>query len=118
MNSIGITGNPGTGKKTIASKLSEKINMKIFDINKFIIENKYGQYEKGQLIIRDVNQIENAIEQKIEGKKYIIIGHLLPELIKKESLWKIFVLRCEPNILISRYKLRNYEESKIKYKIL
>ena len=25
MDSIGITGNPGTGKKTIASKLSEKI---------------------------------------------------------------------------------------------
>ena len=118
MNSIGITGNLGTGKKTNASKLSEKINMKIFDINKFIIENKYGQYEKGQLIIRDVNQIENAIEQKIEGKKYIIIGHLLPELIKKESLWKIFVLRCEPNILISRYKLRNYEESKIKDNIV
>ena len=31
-----------------------------------------------------------------------------------ESLWKIFVLRCEPNILIDRYRLRNYEESKIK----
>ena len=43
MDSIGITGNPGTGKKTIASKLSEKIKMEIFDINKFIIENKYGQ---------------------------------------------------------------------------
>ena len=38
MDSIGITGNPGTGKKTIASKLSEKINVDLFDINKFIIE--------------------------------------------------------------------------------
>ena len=84
MDSIGITGNPGTGKKTIASKLSEKIKMEIFDINKFIIENKYGQYEKNQLIISDINQIEDEIEHKIEGKKYIIIGHLLPELIKKE----------------------------------
>tara|TARA_B100001013_G_scaffold132477_1_gene77472 strand:- start:11570 stop:12130 length:561 start_codon:yes stop_codon:yes gene_type:complete len=118
MDSIGITGNPGTGKKTIASKLSEKISMDLFDINKFIIENKYGQYEKNQLIISDISQIENAIKQKIEGKKYIIIGHLLPELIKKESLWKIFVLRCEPNILIDRYKLRNYEESKIKDNIV
>ena len=114
MDSIGITGNPGTGKKTIASKLSEKINMEIFDINKFIIENKYGQYEKDQLIISDINQIEDEIEHRIKGKKYIIIGHLLPELIKKESLWKIIVLRCEPNILIDRYRLRNYEESKIK----
>ena len=118
MDSIGITGNPGTGKKTIASKLSEKISMDLFDINKFIIENKYGQYEKDQLIISDISQIENAIKQKIEGKKYIIIGHLLPELIKKESLWKIFVLRCEPNILINRYKLRNYEESKIKDNVI
>ena len=118
MDSIGITGNPGTGKKTIASKLSEKIKMEIFDINKFIIENKYGQYEKNQLIISDINQIEDEIEHKIEGKKYIIIGHLLPELIKKESLWKIFVLRCEPNILIERYRLRDYEESKIKDNIV
>ena len=114
MDSIGITGNPGTGKKTIASKLSEKIKMEIFDINRFIIENKYGQYQKDQLIINDINQIEDEIEHRIKGKKYIIIGHLLPELIKKESLWKIFVLRCEPNILIDRYRLRNYEESKIK----
>ena len=118
MDSIGITGNPGTGKKTIASKLSEKIKMEIFDINKFIIENKYGQYEKDQLIISDINQIEDEIEHRIQGKKYIIIGHLLPELIKKESLWKIIVLRCEPNILIDRYKLRDYEESKIKDNIV
>ena len=66
MDSIGITGNPGTGKKTIASKLSEKIKMEIFDINKFIIENKYGQYEKNQLIISDINEIEDKIEHKIE----------------------------------------------------
>ena len=68
MDSIGITGNPGTGKKTIASKLSEKINMEIFDINRFIIENKHGQYEKDQLIINDINQIEDEIEHIIEGK--------------------------------------------------
>ena len=68
MNSIGITGNPGTGKKTIASKLSKEIKMDIFDINKFIIENKYGQYENDQLIISDINKIENEIEQKIKEK--------------------------------------------------
>ena len=50
--------------------------MDIFDINKFIIENKYGQYEKDQLIISDISKIENEIEQRIKEKKYIIIGHL------------------------------------------
>ena len=28
------------------------------------------------------------------------------------------MLRCEPNILIDRYKLRNYEESKIKDNVI
>tara|TARA_B100000029_G_scaffold516705_1_gene632923 strand:- start:5924 stop:6484 length:561 start_codon:yes stop_codon:yes gene_type:complete len=118
MESIGITGNPATGKKTIANELSKKLNMEIFDINKFIIDNKYGNYEEEQLIITDINIIEESIKKRIEGKEYIIIGHLLPELINNNSLWKIFVLRCEPSILIDRYMIRNYEESKIKDNIV
>ena len=87
--------------------------LKTLDIP-YVIISKEEENVEGKI----AKSVENAIEQKIEGMKYIIIGHLLPELIKKESLWKIFVLRCEPNILISRYKLRNYEESKIKDNIV
>ena len=38
----------------LKNELSKKLNMEIFDINKFIIENKYGQYEKDQLIIYEL----------------------------------------------------------------
>jgi broad-specificity NMP kinase len=43
---IGITGNPGVGKHTIADLLSKKIkNSKIIDINKIIISNQAFNYE-------------------------------------------------------------------------
>ncbi len=111
---IGITGSPGTGKKTIARELSENINVDVFDINKFIIENNLAEYEEDQLIVNNLKNVRERINHEFIGKKFIIIGHLLPEVIPKDTLLKVIVLRCEPDILIDRYKERNYDELKIK----
>ena len=94
MESIGITGNPATGKKTIANELSKKLNMEIFDINKFIIENKYGQYEKDQLIISDINQILIEVYKliKTDNDKLII-----PSLLSIKARAYLYIL---PDVLV------------------
>ena len=90
---IGITGSPGTGKKTIAKELSKNMNIDVFDINKFIIENNLAEYEEGQLIVDNLKDVRERIDHEFIGKKFIIIGHLLPEVIPEETLLKLNVLR-------------------------
>jgi adenylate kinase len=115
---IGITGSPGTGKKTIAKELSKNMNIDVFDINKFIIENNLAEYEEGQLIVDNLKDVRERIDHEFIGKKFIIIGHLLPEVIPEETLLKVIVLRCEPDILMDRYNERNYDELKIRDNIV
>ena len=113
---IGITGNPGVGKHTIADLLSKKIkNSKIIDINKIIISNQAFNYETFEA---DLKKTRLFLLKELINDNVIVVGHLLPYVIKRNELDFIAILRKSPYSLIDVYEKRKYSHKKLQENVL
>ena len=110
--SIVITGNPGVGKHTITQEIAEKLELSIIDINN--IARDAGLFEKNNDTNDvDTTKLEKILEQKI-SEKNVIVGHLAPYVLDKNTVKIMIVLRRSPYDLISVYKERKYTDEKSK----
>src|SRR5918992_3958983 len=117
MARIGITGNPGVGKHTVTNLLSKKIkNSKIIDINKLIISNQTFTIETFEADLKKTRSF--LLKELINDDNVIIVGHLLPYLLKRNELDFIAILRRSPYSLIKVYKKRKYSNKKIQENII
>ena len=108
-----ITGNPGVGKHTIAELfLKYDASYQILDINKFAIENDFGERNDDGIEV-DTTRLKNEI-QKLNLDKLLIVGHLAPYVLDESDIDLAIILRRNPYTLIEIYKERNYQDSKIK----
>ena len=111
---IGITGTPGTGKKTIGCKLAEQINYDFCNINKIILDNEYFTSKDSSSYVVDIAKLKNHLADNFNSNKIIISGHLLPEVLDSNKVDQVIILRCSPLVLWSRLSSRNYSLNKIK----
>jgi len=110
--SIVISGNPGTGKHTIARQIAQRLNLSIIDINE--VAKDKGLFEKNKDTNDvDIIKLEKNLQDKI-SEKNLIIGHLAPYALDKNQVRIMIILRRDPYELISVYKERKYTEDKIK----
>ncbi|MGI0017573.1 MAG: adenylate kinase family protein [Nitrosotalea sp.] len=105
-----ITGNPGTGKHTIAKLVSEKLGLGMIDINKVAIDQGLFKKNNGVLDV-DVSKLKKIIDKKI-SEKSILVGHLAPYVISSKNVEMSIILRKSPYKLQSIYKKRNYAKKK------
>lgn len=105
-----ITGNPGTGKHTIAKVISEKLNLEMIDINRIAIEQGLVKKNNGTLDV-DVNKLKKIIDKKTP-KNSILVGHLAPYVISSRNVEVSVVLRKSPYKLQHIYKRRKYSRKK------
>jgi adenylate kinase len=104
-----ITGNPGTGKHTIAKLISEKLDLEIIDINKIAISEKVFKKNMGTLDV-DVGKLKKIIDKM--NSDSILVGHLAPYVISSKNVEMAIVLRKSPYKLKSIYKKRKYTSKK------
>ena len=104
-----LTGNPGVGKHTISKKLAEILGYEIVDINKEAIEE--GMQKQNDSVDVDVEKTQIMLKEKISDKS-LIVGHLAPFVVSKESVSMAIVLRKNPYELIQIYEKRNYSDKK------
>ncbi|MEM3437053.1 MAG: adenylate kinase family protein [Nitrososphaerales archaeon] len=111
---IGITGTPGTGKKTIGRLLAKLLKYDFLDLNQIAIKKNaiIGEDEHGLIV--NLHLLRKYAKEAIKGKKVVIVGHLLPFVFSKKEMRFVAVLRCSPFELEKRIKLRNYSDKKIK----
>ncbi len=110
---IGLTGSPGTGKKTVGAELSKITGLEPVSLNDFAIRNRIGKWSHGEFVV----DIERLGKERLDTRGKIIYGHLLPYVIPSHSLDFVAILRCSPKVLRRRYISRGYSSSKMEENI-
>jgi len=105
---LGITGTPGTGKKSIAPIVAKRLGMKCLGLNELV--KSYGLLGRSGAV--DTQKLRAKLNADL-SENSVVYGHLLPYVLPSSALSKVVVLRCEPRELKERLRLRGYGPSKI-----
>ncbi|MCX8189807.1 MAG: AAA family ATPase [Candidatus Diapherotrites archaeon] len=108
-----ITGSPGTGKTTLAEKLSRVTKHRCINELEFSLANKLGRWDaKENELVVPLTKLKNALIKEIKGVNDVILeGHLLCEI--KLPVDAIILLRVDPEILNERLERKKYSMTKI-----
>jgi adenylate kinase len=110
-NYVGITGTPGTGKKTLAPMVASRMGLPCISL--------YDQAVSSGMIRQDDSDAE--VDAAALGRSIIkrvtepalVYGHLLPYVLGGRDLVKVAILRCEPKTLKRRLLARGYRPEKV-----
>jgi adenylate kinase len=113
---LAITGNPGVGKHTSMKFVCEKLgDVKIIDINKVIIDNNAflpNDDRNGKEV--DIKKTSKLIRDELKKGDLVIIGHLVPYVLKPNGIDLVVVMRRSPYEIIKTFEDREYSSEKIR----
>jgi adenylate kinase len=104
---IGITGTPGTGKKSIAPLVASRLKLPCVSIND-LAQRYWGP---GQAEV-DTRLLRSRIGRELSGPA-LLFGHLLPYVLEPKAAELVAVMRCEPSVLKERLLRRGYPQSQV-----
>jgi adenylate kinase len=120
MKIIIISGTPGCGKTSIANELSKLIDARIFSLNELAVSDDFSfEYDKERkTYIVDFKIFLPYILKKIKtlqkkDNKFLIVESHFSDIIPNKLIDYIFVLRCDPDELAKRLKIKNFNLNKI-----
>ena len=106
---VGVTGTPGTGKKSVSPILSSLLGRPLVEINA-VARARFAPNEEGELEV-DVKALGADLAKIASGA--VVSGHLLSDVLGPAGIEFVAVLRCEPMVLKRRLASRGYAPEKI-----
>jgi adenylate kinase len=106
---IGVTGTPGTGKKSIAPIVASKLRLKCVGLNDLSVSYGLVSGTNGEV---DTLELRRAVRKEVTGRA-VVYGHLVPYALDSNYVDKAVVLRCEPGVLKGRLLKRKYPPRKL-----
>ena len=108
---LGITGTPGTGKKSVAPIVARSLGVACLGINELaraegLMKNAGTEGEVDTVLLR------RALAKRVKPPA-VLYGHLLPYSVDRRRVAKAVVLRCEPSVLKLRLMSRGYPGEKV-----
>ncbi len=104
---IVIAGTPGTGKTSVAKLLAERIGGIHIDVSEFAVRNRlYREYEEERdtYIIDEDRVLKALINMVKESDKSVIIDTHYPEILPRDLVDYIILLRTHPLVLEERIR--------------
>lgn len=106
---IGVTGTPGTGKKSISPLMAEALGLRCLGVND--LARQCGALARRAGAV-DVDLLRSKIPEVIRGRA-LLYGHLVPYVLDRRSVSSVVVLRCAPGALKKRLAARGYPAKKV-----
>uniref|UniRef100_A0A7C2VI88 Putative adenylate kinase n=1 Tax=Ignisphaera aggregans TaxID=334771 RepID=A0A7C2VI88_9CREN len=115
MKCVGISGTPGTGKTSVGKHLSAKMGIPMIELGNYVIENKLYLYfdELRNSYVIDEDKVRNSVRRLFEDiGPLIVISHYV-EVLPRDILELVVVLRRDPYELISVLNARGWRTHKV-----
>lgn len=112
-----LSGNPGTGKTSVANQLHQKYGYKVIHVGDLVLENHLYQAtdEARDTKIVDEEKINHHLSNLLEGEEGIFICEVhYADILDHPNIDLAIVLRTHPDTIIDRLKPRNYSTAKLK----
>ncbi|HEY6283747.1 MAG TPA: AAA family ATPase [Nitrososphaerales archaeon] len=107
---VGITGTPGTGKKSISPLAAKTLGLRSVSINDLAQHSGLLDSEADGVV--DVRKLKKVLAKSLHGPA-LVYGHLLPQVFGPDSMVKVVVLRSDPFVLKNRLEGRGYARDKV-----
>jgi adenylate kinase len=105
---VGITGTPGTGKKTLAPLVARTLGLQCIGLNDLLTKR---EKTKGTFSV-DPAKMRRQLLERTKGR-WLVYGHLLPDVLEERDVERVVVLRCDPEALKRRLQSRGYSQAKL-----
>jgi len=108
---VGVTGTPGTGKKSVAPLMARQLGLGCLGLNDYALSHvRVAEPDREWEV--DTQELRKRLRRDLHSPT-VVYGHLLPQVLSLGSVARVVVLRCEPAVLKERLRDRGYPKKKL-----